>query len=472
MMGYQPEILPVKMAIWPIGKNLLLVGVLLPERSSSKEMRSFMSIKNLFLMVVIVSTALAACAPGPVEQNTPTETDNPEGDQALPESATAPPVIDEGTDPSDEPAAEPESQAPESEPESKNESPPRGAESQFSTDFSIHSVPYDEILSGGPPKDGIPSIDNPKFVSINEADEWIEDVEPIIQVERNGKVKGYPLQILTWHEIVNDRVGDTPVVVTFCPLCNTAIAFERRVGGKVLDFGTTGRLRFSNLIMYDRQTETWWQQATGEAIVGELTGTQLQFIPAPLVSWAEFKDANPGAAILSRETGYMRSYGENPYPGYDDIDQPPFLYDGPLTPETLPAVARILAVEIENEAVAYPYEVLSDVKTVNDRVGEEDIVIFWTPGTASALDDRNISEGEDVGSAAAYSREVDEKILTFRPEGVNFIDDETGSTWDIQGLAVEGALAGERLEEVVGMNHFWFSWAAFKPDTRIYQPEN
>lgn len=435
-------------------------------------MRRTVIIKKMFFIIVFVPLALVACVSEPVEQNTPTIIDNQEENQNNPEAATATPVADEDEDQPQDPAVDPEGQATEPEPASQNETPPRGAESEFSTDFSIHSVPYDEILSGGPPKDGIPSIDSPKFVSINEADEWIDDVEPIIQVERNGRVKGYPLQILTWHEIVNDRVGDTPVVVTFCPLCNTAIAFDRRVGGQVLDFGTTGRLRFSNLIMYDRQTETWWQQATGEAIVGELTGTQLKFIPAPMISWAEFKAANPGAAILSRETGHLRSYGQNPYPGYDDIDRPPFLYDGPSTPGTLPAVARILAVEIGSETVAYPYDVLSEEKVANDRVAEKDIVIFWTPGTASALDDRIISEGEDVGSAVAYSRVVDESSLTFRPEGQNFVDNETGSTWNIQGLALSGPLAGERLEAVVGVNHFWFSWAAFKPETRIYQPEN
>ncbi len=427
-----------------------------------------MIIKKLFFTALFFSLVLTACVPGSARQNTSSTTEDPEREQTVPEPATSKPEGDDEGRPK-EPAAEPEDQA---NPSLHDDSPPRGAEREFSTDFSNHSVPYDEILSGGPPKDGIPSIDDPKFVSINEADEWMDDVEPIIQVERNGEVKGYPLQILTWHEIVNDQIADVPVVVSFCPLCNTAIAFDRRVDDQVMDFGTTGRLRFSNLIMYDRQTETWWQQATGEAIVGELTGTQLTFIPAPMISWAEFKAANPESLVLSRETGFSRSYGRNPYPGYDDIDRPPFLYDGPETPGVLPAVARILAVEIGNETVAYPYDVLSDVKAVNDRVGEEDIVIFWSPGTASALDETNISEGEDVGSAVAYARVVDDRVLTFAAEGENFVDNETGSTWDIQGLSVAGPLSGERLEEVVAVNHFWFSWAAFKPETRIYQPEN
>jgi len=150
------------------------------------------------------------------------------------------------------------------------EAPPRGAEAQFSTDFSKHSVPYSEILSGGPPKDGIPAIDEPKFVSVDEADAWLRPQEPVILVQVGDDARAYPVQILMWHEIVNDTIGGVPVVVTYCPLCNTGIAFER-TQGQVLDFGTTGRLRYSNLVMYDRQTETWWQQATGEAIAGEYT---------------------------------------------------------------------------------------------------------------------------------------------------------------------------------------------------------
>ncbi len=430
-----------------------------------------MIIKKMLILTLFTALILTACTSENPEQNSPITTENPEEDQAAPEAETPAPVVEDEDEPT-QPAVEAEVPPTEREPLPQDDTPPRGAEREFDTDFSIHAVPYTEILSGGPPKDGIPSIDTPRFVSVNEADEWIEDVEPIIQVERNGKVKGYPLQILTWHEIVNDQVGNTPVVVTFCPLCNTAIAFDRRVGGQVMDFGTTGRLRFSNLIMYDRQTETWWQQATGEAIVGELTGAQLKFVPAPMISWEEFKEANPSAAVLSRETGHMRNYGQNPYPGYDDIDRPPFLYDGPTTPDTLPAVARILAVEIGAETVAYPYEVLSEEKVVNDLVNEQEIVVFWTSGTASALDESAIAEGADVGSAVAYSRMVGERLLTFRSEGDNFVDQETGSSWDIQGSAVSGPLAGERLEEVVGVNHFWFSWAAFKPETRIYQPEN
>ncbi|MBW6467504.1 MAG: DUF3179 domain-containing protein, partial [Brevefilum sp.] len=229
--------------------------------------------------------------------------------------------------------------------------PPRGVQNEFPlTDFTTHSVSYDEILSGGPPRDGIPPIDQPNFISVTEADAWLQPVEPVIQLEINQEVKAYPIQILTWHEIVNDSVGGVPVVVTFCPLCNTAIAFERTMGEQVLSFGTTGRLRFSNLIMYDRQTETWWQQATGEGIVGALTGSNLTFVPAAMVAWEEFKGAHPDGVVLSRETGFNRTYGRNPYVGYDDVNRPPFLYQGPQTPGELPPVARVLALEFDGES--------------------------------------------------------------------------------------------------------------------------
>ena len=169
----------------------------------------------------------------------------------------------------------------------------------WTTDFSLHSVPYSESISGGPPRDGIPPIDNPKFTTFEDADTWLGGQEPVIALELNGDARACPLQILTWHEIVNDVVGGVPVAVTFCPLCNSAIVFDRRLDGVIYDFGTSGKLRNSDLIMWDRQTESWWQQFIGEAIVGEFTGKQLTFIPASIISWEDFKAANPEGTVLS-----------------------------------------------------------------------------------------------------------------------------------------------------------------------------
>jgi hypothetical protein len=354
-----------------------------------------------------------------------------------------------------------------------DDAPPRGAEREFSTDFSKHSVPYNEILSGGPGKNGIPAIDNPQFISVSAADEWLQPQEPVIFVHVNDDVRAYPIQILIWHEIVNDTIGGVPLAVTFCPLCNTGIAFERIVDEQVLDFGTTGRLRFSNLIMYDRQTETWWQQASGDAIAGELTGTQLDFYPAAIISWQEFKSEHPSGKVLSRETGFNRSYGRNPYPGYDDVNRPPFLYQGPATPTKLPAVARVLTVDFGEEAVAYPYQVLQDLKVINDIVAGNEIAVFWQAGTASALDKGQIAEGRDIGTANAYSRKLNDRSLTFAVNAQGeIVDEQTGSQWSVLGKATSGELTGEQLEPVIAINHFWFSWAAFKPETHIFQPEN
>jgi hypothetical protein len=369
------------------------------------------------------------------------------------------PSGDAGTRSADQPVSAPQAR----------EQLPAGAEREFETDFSEHSVSYEEISSGGPPKDGIPAIDEPRFVGVEEAEEWLEPEEPVILLESAGEARAYPLQIITWHEIVNDRVGGQPVTVTFCPLCNTAIAFEGELDGRELTFGTTGRLRFSNLIMYDQQTESWWQQATGEAIVGELTGAELSTVPAPIVSWEDFRSSHPEGEVLSRETGYNRNYGENPYVGYDDVDSTPFLYDGPETPGELPPMARVITVDAEEEPVAYPYVILQELRAVNDSVDGEPVAVLWERGTASALDESSIDAGRDVGSAAVYSRELNGQTMTFRTEGEALVDEQTGSEWNVLGEAVAGELAGERLEPVNSVDHFWFSWAAFRPETRVYE---
>jgi thiol-disulfide isomerase/thioredoxin len=351
------------------------------------------------------------------------------------------------------------------------ERPPAGATAQFRTDFGKHSVPYSEFLSGGPPKDGIPAIDEPRYTSIEAADEWLESQEPVILVEIGTTARAYPIQILMWHEIVNDTLGGAPIAVTFCPLCNTAIAFERRIDDKVTTFGTTGRLRFSNLVMYDRLTESWWQQATGEGLVGEYTGRQLTFLPAAIISWEAFKEAHPEADVLSRATGYSRSYGRNPYAGYDDIDRSPFLYDGPETPDQLLPMARVATVDLNGEAVAYPYTEMAQIRTVNDVVGGKPIVVLWEAGTASALDSFSVAQGRDVGTVNTFARELEGRTLTFRYDGERIVDEETGSEWTVLGRAISGPLDGKALTPVVNVNHFWFSWAAFRPETRIYRAD-
>jgi hypothetical protein len=224
--------------------------------------------------------------------------------------------------------------------------------------------------------------------------------------------------------------------------------------------------------MYDRQTETWWQQATGQGIVGELTGAQLEFLPSQLVSWSQFVDAHPDGTVLSRETGYPRDYGSNPYAGYDIADSDPFLLgdktliDGRLSPKV-----RVLGLVVGEEAAAYPFPFLAERPVVNDEVGGEPIVVVWTAGAASGLGAPTVAGGDIVGAANAFSREVDGRTLTFESgdEGV-LHDAETRSTWTFDGRATSGELTGTQLELLVADSPFWFAWAVFRPDTRIWQP--
>lgn len=347
------------------------------------------------------------------------------------------------------------------------ESPPFST-TNWRTDFSRRTVEWSEILSGGPPKDGIPSIDDPTFESIAEASERVADREPVIVYEHDGDVRAYPLSILIWHEIVNDEVGGKPVSVTFCPLCNASIVFDRNFDGQVLDFGTTGRLRNSDLIMYDRQTETWWQQFTGQGIVGEHAGEQLTFLSSQVISFGDFVERYPEGQVLALP-GAARSYGSNPYTGYDSASTP-FLYDG--EPDgRLPAMERVVGIDLDGTVKAYAFSDVAEVGVINDEMAGTPVVIFHKAGTASALDARSIADSRDVGSVGVFSRQVGDGLLTFEPnEDGTFTDAETGSTWTITGLAIDGELTGTHLASVLSFDHFWFAWAAFYPQTELYAP--
>ena len=258
----------------------------------------------------------------------------------------------------------------------------------FTTDFTKTTIDFREIRSGGPPKDGIPAIDSPTFTGQAAADNFLDDAEPVVTLVIDGAAKAYPLSILMWHEIVNDELAGIPVTVTFCPLCNSAVAFDRRVAGRVLDFGTTGKLRFSDLVMYDRQTETWWQQFLGEGIVGEFTGTQLDMLPVRVESYASYKQRFPAGLVQQPPRGSGRRYGANPYSGYD-TSRRPFLYDGP-SPDGIAPLAYVVAVDGE----AWSLDLLQAEGTLEAG----DLVLSWTPGMASALDNRTISRGRDLGN--------------------------------------------------------------------------
>ena len=261
------------------------------------------------------------------------------------------------------------------------------------TDFSRHSVPFSEIRSGGVRRDSIPSIDAPRFVPVAQDDTHAPS-EPVIGLEIGGVARAYPLRVLIWHEIVNDEIDGTPVAVTYCPLCNTAVVFDRTVQDRVLEFGTTGKLRHSDLVMYDRQTASWWQQYTGNAIVGQYTGTGLQVRASRLESYAAFAARHPDGEVLVPADPGLRPYGVNPYVGYDSASAP-FLYDGEV-PDGIAPLARVVVVG----GRAWSLDLLRRSGTLEHG----DLVLAWEPGQNSALDDRRIAAGRDVGTVTVQSR--------------------------------------------------------------------
>jgi hypothetical protein len=249
------------------------------------------------------------------------------------------------------------------------------------------------------------------------------------------------------------------------------VAFSRIVRGRALSFGTTGNLRNSDLVMYDRQTESWWQQLTAQAVVGKLSGTKLDVLPSQILSWAEFKRAHPNGMVLSRNTGYDRPYGQNPYAGYDQPNSPPFALSDQPDPK-LPPKERVAAVQTgHRSAVVYPFSDLKSDAPVNDEIDRRPVVVFFDPRVGSALDAPEVSLGRDVGAAAVFSRRLGDHALSFEPgaEPGTFRDCQTGSTWDMSGRATDGPLEGQRLDQIPSDDQFWFALAAFFPEAEIRQ---
>jgi len=344
----------------------------------------------------------------------------------------------------------------------------------WKTDTAKHAVPLTEFRALLK-RDGIPPIDHPSFIRGAEAAEAYFMHEPVISLEVEGSSKAYPLNILTYHEIVNDTVGGIPVTVTYCPLCNAAIAFDRRLqyGGKeyVLDFGVSGMLRKSDMVMWDRQTETWWQQFTGEAVVGDLVGAALTPLPALIISLEDYLETWPAGLVLSKKTGFSEQepmYGKNVYENYDDIkNKKPRLFFEDVD-DRLPAMERVVDVRVGDDFRIYPLTVLQDKKVINDRFKSADIVLFHRYGTNSILGAGDIKKAQDIGSVTVFDASPAGERLVFEPAEDGFRDTKTGSTWNIAGKCISGPMQGKELKPRPHGNHFAFAWFAFHPDTEIY----
>jgi hypothetical protein len=338
---------------------------------------------------------------------------------------------------------------------------------QNNNDTAEQIVPLDQIVSGGPPRDGIPSIDNPKFVSTEEASSsnFLQGSDLVIGLEINGDVRAYPLKILVWHEIVNDAVGGTPVAVTYCPLCFTSQVFNRTVDGQAVEFGTSGKLYNSNLVMYDRTSESLWSQAMAKGIVGKHAGKDLERIPFDVAAWNEWKKLHPEGKVLSIDTGFGRPYGVDPYGNY--YTEPNILFPVSHKDDRLGPKEIVIGLEDNGSHKAYLISDIENKKVVNDVIGNKQIALVSLEPFMVRVFDRSIVQLESSGSQATTLQ------LEYESSSNLLVDKETGTKWNFDGEAVEGSMKGKSLARLPLDEGFWFSWVAFHPDTEVYmQNEN
>ncbi|HZB73908.1 MAG TPA: DUF3179 domain-containing protein [Nitrososphaeraceae archaeon] len=318
-------------------------------------------------------------------------------------------------------------------------------------------VPLDQIVSGGPPPDGIPSIDDPKFISVQEANGRLEDSELILGLNINGDIRAYPLQILVWHEIVNDKIGGVPVAVTYCPLCFTNQVFNRTLeNGQILEFGTSGKLYNSNLVMYDRTTNSLWSQAMSQGIVGKLAGIKLERIPFDVAYWKEWKQLFPDSKVLSTDTGSTRPYGADPYGDYytnGDVLFPVLNRDDRLGLKEI-----VVGFENNGQYKAYKLQEIENKKVINDQMKGKPIVLLSL----------------HPFMVRAYNPVVDGQTLEFSysTKDQNFIDKQTSSLWNFEGKAISGQMKGKQLTRLPFDEGFWFEWVAFHPKTELYKEDS
>ena len=319
--------------------------------------------------------------------------------------------------------------------------------SQDQPDGTEAIVPLDQIVGGGPQRDGIPSIDNPKFVPVSDA--GLQDSDLVLGLDINGDVRAYPLDILVWHEIVNDVVGGEPVAVTYCPLCFTNQVFKRTIDGQIVEFGTSGKLYNSNLVMYDRASESLWSQALGQAIVGEHASRKLERVPFDVAYWKEWKALYPESKVLSQDTGFSRPYGADPYGDYytsHEIIFPVSHRDDRLGPKEI-----VVGLENSGTYRAYKLQQVEDDHVINDEINGKSIALVSL----------------HPFMVRAYDRVVDGQTLEFQYDNGRIID-QTGSVWNFDGEAIEGEMKGKKLTRLPFDEGFWFEWVAFHPETELY----
>ena len=349
----------------------------------------------------------------------------------------------------------------------------RGIHQDWKTDTSQRIISLNE-LTVLLRRNAIRPLNNPRYIANSEAKTTLFGGQPVVVVKAEGQWYGIPVNILSYHEIVNDSIGNTMFSVAYCPLCNTTHVFNRKLSynnkNYVLKFGTTGMLRMSNLVMWDEQTESWWQHLTAEGLVGTLAGAKLAIMPAKIISlnnfWAFYPDGK--TMLPDEDSGQLAQYNFNPYVKYDSLGiKQPFLYFGPVDPR-LPAMEYVVGLEKDAKHKVYPLRILKERLVINDKFGNENVVLFYDADMISNLDTREINNGKRIGSATVFNALADGLKLTFVADKNNFKDNETGSVWNFVGECIDGQLKGKSLQPEVYSLDFAFAYFAFYPDAYLF----
>lgn len=344
----------------------------------------------------------------------------------------------------------------------------------WKTDTTRHTVELSE-LTLATRRDVVPTLNYPAFITRNDKRFHYYEHEPVIVISGNGKARAYPLSILTLYELANDSFNGRELMITYCPMCNAAIVFNREVvtsdGKKLLNFGISGILMHNDMVMYDRETESWWEQMMGNAIAGELSGTSLEFMPSMLISVRDYFDRFPDGQILSPEGIKLeKSHHHKPFYHleHDSDKLPESFYLPEKTDPRLPPLERVLDIHIHDHTTIYPYHELAKTHVLNDSFEGEHYTIFYHGETVSVLDEDKLKKSRHTGSATAFRTKINGINLTFQEEGSYFRDQQTGSLWDITGFCREGELKGKQLWLMPHSNHFAFAYLAFYPKSKIY----
>lgn len=320
-------------------------------------------------------------------------------------------------------------------------------------------IPTSQIFDGGPGKDGIPALTDPQLVPADHAEAaYLRDEDRVIGVEIAGEKIAVPHNIGWWHEIVNFNIGSRKMAVTYCPLTGSSLAFDRgSVGGA--EFGVSGLLFRNNLIMYDRRTqESLWPQMLRRAGCGPAAGTTLTLVAAVEMTWEGWRTLHPDTKVISSSTGFSRNYRLYPYGDYENLNSRVTLFPMPSIDGRRPPKERVLGVPTGGDGgIAFPFlelEQKGEVVVEEASSNGEPVVVFWESRRQAA---------------AAFSPILDGQTLKFEARGGRILDVATGSVWQLDGRAVDGPLAGRRLEPVAqAYVAFWFAWASFQPETRIW----